>query len=275
MAPLPDDSAWFYYPNTGAAAFFSAFFGLLGVGISFRAWQGGLKKFYWVELIGVLWEVAGFAVRAAAHDRTTDVGLFAAQQSLIVLAPLWIAGGIYLICGRIMAAVSKKRRIFGIPVRRIALIFVTCDIVTLLVQVSGTSIAAGVEWEGSQADVGSHIITGGLAAQTVTLVFFIAIIVNFAGARLPFAAKRNVHWLPGFRSAFWSSLMILLRCVYRLIEFAMGVDGYLFEHEWPFYVIEALPMAVAVCGLALVYPPHYLQEAENSENIEVRDAEMS
>ena len=73
MGPLPPDSVWFYVPNKGAASLFSALFGVLGVGMTFRAWQGGLRKFYWVELMGISWEIAGFALRAAAHDKISDV----------------------------------------------------------------------------------------------------------------------------------------------------------------------------------------------------------
>lgn len=73
MVPLPPDSVWFYLPNQGAAAAFSGIFGLLAIGMVFRAWEGGLRKFYLVELVGISWEVAGFAVRAVAHDNMADV----------------------------------------------------------------------------------------------------------------------------------------------------------------------------------------------------------
>ena len=44
-----------------------------------------------------------------------------------------------------------------------------------------------------------------------------------------------------------------MRSVYRLIEFAMGIHGYPFTHEWMFYTFESLPMVPAIgvflCGL--------------------------
>jgi hypothetical protein len=46
--------------------------------------------------------------------------------------------------------------------------------------------------------------------------------------------------------------------VYRLIEFALGVEGYPFNHEWVFYVFESLPMLPAISIFCLWYPGKYL-----------------
>jgi hypothetical protein len=49
-----------------------------------------------------------------------------------------------------------------------------------------------------------------------------------------------------------------LRCIYRLIEHATGYSGYLFTHEWNFYVLEALPMIIATGVFVWWYPPHHI-----------------
>jgi len=104
------------------------------------------------------------------------------------LAPLWIAGGIYLVSSRMVNAASNaasgERLILRMPVRWLTPIFVTCDIVTLLIQVTGTSVAASQNWEGSPATIGSNILIAGLAAQTAALAVFISVISSFAGSRL-------------------------------------------------------------------------------------------
>jgi len=38
----------------------------------------------------------------------------------------------------------------------------------------------------------------------------------------------------------------------------MGIEGYPFANEWPFYVFEAVPMLFAVTIFCLWYPPAYV-----------------
>jgi RTA1 like protein len=45
-----------------------------------------------------------------------------------------------------------------------------------------------------------------------------------------------------------------------MIEFALGVDGYLFSNEWCLFVFEAVPMWVAIGLLAWFHPVKWLQE---------------
>jgi hypothetical protein len=45
--------------------------------------------------------------------------------------------------------------------------------------------------------------------------------------------------------------------VYRLIEFAMGIHGYPFTHEWMFYTFESLPMVPAIGVFCVWHPGAY------------------
>jgi hypothetical protein len=49
-----------------------------------------------------------------------------------------------------------------------------------------------------------------------------------------------------------------IRSIYRLVEFGLGIDGYPFRHEWPFYTLEALPMLPAISTFCLWYPGRYM-----------------
>jgi hypothetical protein len=57
-----------------------------------------------------------------------------------------------------------------------------------------------------------------------------------------------------------SRVLILrqIRSVYRLIEFALGIQGYPFTHEWIFYVFESLPMLPAISVFCVWHPAEYL-----------------
>jgi hypothetical protein len=50
------------------------------------------------------------------------------------------------------------------------------------------------------------------------------------------------------------SAFIMVRSVFRVIEYVMGTDGYLLRHEWSLYVFDALLMLVTVGVFAWWYP---------------------
>lgn len=52
-----------------------------------------------------------------------------------------------------------------------------------------------------------------------------------------------------------------IRSVYRVVEFALGIEGYPFQHEWPLYVLEATPVFFAIGILALYHPVKLMQKS--------------
>ena len=53
-------------------------------------------------------------------------------------------------------------------------------------------------------------------------------------------------------------LTFQIRCVYRVCEFAEGLDGYAFRNEWLFWVFETLPMIGAIGIFVFYHPAKYL-----------------
>jgi hypothetical protein len=67
--------------------------------------------------------------------------------------------------------------------------------------------------------------------------------------------------------ADWFSVL-QVRSIYRVVEFALGIEGYPFQHEWPLYVLEATPMLFAIAILAIYHPVNLVQKSprEASDN---------
>jgi hypothetical protein len=42
--------------------------------------------------------------------------------------------------------------------------------------------------------------------------------------------------------------LIMIRSIFRLVEYGEGMDGYLMSHEWTAYLFDAVPM-IAVTGI--------------------------
>lgn len=50
------------------------------------------------------------------------------------------------------------------------------------------------------------------------------------------------------------SALILVRCVFRIVEYAMGADAYPLKHEWTLYIFDAVLMAVTMAIFHVRYP---------------------
>lgn len=61
----------------------------------------------------------------------------------------------------------------------ITLTFVTCDVITFLVQCAGGGLLATADSDKSKANLGSHILVVGLALQVITFSFFAAASIWF------------------------------------------------------------------------------------------------
>jgi hypothetical protein len=58
--------------------------------------------------------------------------------------------------------------------------------------------------------------------------------------------------------------------VYRLIEFALGIHGYPFTHEWMFYTFESLPMVPAIGVFCVWHPGVYFSGKGGKGNGDVQ-----
>jgi hypothetical protein len=71
-----------------------------------------------------------------------------------------------------------------------------------------------------------------------------------------------------------SSVLVLVRNGFRLVEYVMGKGSYLFEHEWPIYVFDGALM-VGVMVVFLVWNTSQLQTGGGEDMIELAGEEGS
>lgn len=191
------------------------------------------------------------------------------QSVFILIAPTLFAAAIYMVLSRIIRSVQAER-LSPIRIDRITKIFVSCDIVTFLVQGGG----AGMMAQSSLTKIGQYIVLAGLILQIVTFVLFLATSFTFKSRmdRDPTFLSMNadVPWKKHLFSLYAISAMILLRSIFRVVEYGLGNNGYLLSNEWPNYVLDALPMFIAMVLFAVWHPselqPFLLQAKTNSSN---------
>ncbi|WEW56309.1 hypothetical protein PRK78_001752 [Emydomyces testavorans] len=275
------DNIYFYNPSLPASVLFTilyvfpAAFLFYTTIIGPRTGKYGHAGYFVPLCIGAAMEVAGYATRCASVKQTDSIPLYATSASLVVVAPVFICASLYMLMGRLICAgipeVKSQQRVFGIAPRWLPRIFVTSDIISFLTQASGSGIASAGNWKGSQKEAGTDILIGGLALQLTTFSLFLAIVFRFHQRVNVLRGRVDGNLKKVLTGIYIAGFFIWVRCVYRLVEFVLGIDGYPFSHEWCLYVLEACPMLFALCALGYYHPGKWLPRSELNAALALQD----
>ncbi|RSM01732.1 hypothetical protein CDV31_011205 [Fusarium ambrosium] len=251
---------WHYYPSFAAALTFAFLFGGLMV---LHIWQAAKykKRWCWVIIMASIWEMMAFIFRALSTKDQQSKGIYLVFQIFILLAPIWVNAYAYMTLGRMVYYFLPWRSILGMPAATLAAIFVGLDIVSFIVQLIGGSMAGpGAPPEEQQRAI--HIYMGGIGLQEFFIVLFVGLCIRFQAKmhklKGPGGFKDFItsSWGMLITALYFSLAMISIRIIYRLIEFSggMGEDNALVTHEVYFYLLEAVPMFLALLVFNFVHP---------------------
>ena len=73
------------------------------------------------------------------------------------------------------------------------------------------------------------------------------------------ADHASADWKKMLYILYSVSALILFRCTFRLIEYAMGNAAYLIAHEWTLYCFDAVPMVLVLVMLLVLQPSRYVE----------------
>jgi len=216
-------------------------------------------------------EAAGFDARIVSIKKAGVVAPYIVQYACPILAPAVFSAACYMTFKRIVYYVTPDRyrgiRTLWVPARALTPIFVGFDVITFLIQLGGAAIVAGgvshkPEPDNNKVKSGSNILKLGLVLQLICFGFF-----TFVGARFIFVSKNwrsewpNTRWVRLNLMVNGACALILIRSIYRLIEFAT-VGGtkksYFQTHEWLMWVFDAFLMLLVVVGFIFIHPGDYL-----------------
>lgn len=196
------------------------------------------------------------------------------QYVLILLAPSIFSATIYMILGRTIRAVQGDSLSLIRPTR-LTKIFVAGDVLCFSVQGAGGGILSGADNDKAKSDLGKYIILTGLVLQILLFGLFVIIALIFHSRLRKNPTKNShnsaIHWATMLHVLYGVSLLIMVRNIFRVIEYAGGREGYLLSHEWPLYVFDAVLMA-HVMGILLWWFPTLIRPREvySLDNLETQ-----
>ncbi|RDW61230.1 RTA1 domain-containing protein [Aspergillus mulundensis] len=245
--------AYFYDPSMAAAAIFIVLYGIVTGMHTYHMFR--TRTWFFIPLVlGGYFEFIGYIGRAISSSQTPDwtLGPYIMQSVLLLVAPALFAASIYMYLGRIIVLV-RGEKFSLIRVGWMTKIFVAGDVLSFLMQASG----AGLLVTDSQ-QTGENVIVGGLFVQIAFFGFFV--ICSFIFQRrissnaTALENASTTPWLKHLYALYGSSILILIRSIFRVIEYLQGWDGYLLRNEAFIYVFDALLMWLVMLIFVVIHP---------------------
>ena len=116
----------------------------------------------------------------------------------------------------------------------------------------GGGIMAGKTLKSVQ--LGQKLILVGLFLQIISFGFFIVVAVIFHRRVFPYRKTSPIPWQKHMNALYLASALILVRSIFRVIEYIMGNDGFLLRNEAFLYIFDAMLMFGVMVGLNVVHP---------------------
>jgi len=200
-------------------------------------------------VVGCLAEAIGYGLRILSARKPDNLGLYVASILPILLAPIVIALGAYLTAAFLVKRLGRRVSLLSPKVFERA--FVAADVVSFVVQAIGGSLFA--KPNPTLEKIAKVILVVGL---TIALVSFTIFLFNV------FVVHRRSRstagrWRLLFVAIYVNAVCLIIRSAYRLVEFSSGRNGYVSKHEYLFYLLDSIPIAIACCTWAFLHPAFF------------------
>lgn len=269
---------------------FTIVFGVLFVLHMLLAGWSGYYYFGLIFFCGCGLTLAGYLARCFSVGHEDQESPFLCQFVCLTISPAFIMAGIYYMLGRMLKLHGDNFSV--LKPRWFSYIFVTCDLVSLVVQaVGGIMAAIGVTQKTGTTD-GTNVMVGGIAFQVVSMTMFETALLEFCYKiyfrnspevkfsllnffALVFDTKRGKqmrvllepNYVANYQSIranrlfpyiplalFVATAFIYVRCIYRLVELAGGWSGYVITHEAFLFGLDATQVMLCCITMALFHP---------------------
>lgn len=214
-------------------------------------------------------EVVGYAARAVAKNKTEQLMPYVIQSTFILVAPALFAASIYMILGRLIRSMSATS-LSIVPVRWLTKIFVCGDIASFVVQASG----AGVMVTADSMKTGENIILGGLFIQIIIFGLFGVTSAVFHVRARRYRPHSDLGWEKTMVMLYTVSALIMVRSIFRVVEYIMGHDGYPLKNEWTLYIFDAVLMFGVIMMLGWRYPDNLHPKKDGDLDLEPQQIVM-
>ena len=217
-----------------------------------------------------LMEIVGYLNRYLSyHKDPYNKIYFIIAYFFIVVAPVLISASIYVCLTKLIRWASKhdlsgRHQDAILKPKALLWFFVSADVITTLIQVTGAGLIGSKTSKQESPKSANDILLAGLAIQTFCFTVFLVLFTRFIFKSVsygPYLQRQRAFVI----ALAASSVLVLLRTIFRLVETAQGVFGFLSSHEAFFGTLEFAPIILAVGILAVWHPARWLREESKAQ----------
>ncbi|OLN87109.1 Protein RTA1-like protein 7 [Colletotrichum chlorophyti] len=257
---------YLYEPSLAAAVIFTVCFAASAAGHAFQLVR--TKTWYFTPFcVGSVVEAIGYVGRIIGAKETPNWTKmpYIIQALLLLLGPALYAASMYMVFGRLVTYLGAERHSM-IRTKWLTKIFLLGDVASILCQGAGGAILAASE-EKKSSDLGQMIIIIGLAIQIIFFGFFIIVIIIFH-RRINSQPTRGslvavTPWRRLVKILYGTSVLVMIRSIFRVIEYVMGKSGELQAKEVYLYIFDALLMLGVTAAYNFFHPSRIIQNAHH------------
>ncbi|KAK6330518.1 hypothetical protein TWF696_003407 [Orbilia brochopaga] len=246
-------SYWYYCPDETLPIVFAVLFGISGSIHLVQAWYYR-NKYMPIYVFGCWVIAAGLALRAhTAHTRDLQsLGLLIPSQVLVYSGPPVFSAALYFVLARICYYVPAAA---PISPYRIVRTFISLDGLCELLVGAGTGMFVNTTAPDRQK-IGQGLLRAALILQMLLFIAFAYFSVRLQrnACRLGIWGKWRMSLYTLYVCGFW----VMVRCIYRLVEFFEGFQGELILHEAYFYALECIPMLLSTVYMNAMHVSRWL-----------------
>ncbi|KAJ6571120.1 RTA1 like protein-domain-containing protein [Mycena capillaripes] len=257
-------SEYGYVPQEYVAVIFVSLFGLSTV---LHIGQATYYRMWWLFPTAVLCgigEIIGWSGRLWSSFSPTLHDPFMMQVVSTVIAPTPLIAVNFVLLGWIVTQLGPCYA--RLSPRAYTIVFLTSDIVALLAQAAGGGIASGADTF-ARTQLGAHIMLAGIAFQFAALITYCCLAADFLvrytynrpikgrtieRRALDVGTERMIYALA------FSSLVLFIRAVYRLLELGTGWHGRIMVTEVYFNVLDGGMVVLAIVVMNFAHPGHLM-----------------
>lgn len=208
-------------------------------------------------------EFAGYCARASAANKTDKLMPYIIQSAFILLPPALFAATIYMCLGRIILLVGGSHLSIIKP-QLLTRIFVGGDVFSFLIQGGSSGLTVMASKNPTLGKLGNWMVIVGLGIQLISFTIFGLTAMLFhrrlRNSPTPQSYQVDQSWIKTMYMLYGVSVLIIVRSIFRIVEYVMGTDGYPLTHEWTLYMFDTVPMLVASWLFYLRYPDNIVSE---------------
>ncbi|KAJ7728349.1 RTA1-domain-containing protein [Mycena metata] len=265
-ASTDDNSQYGYKPSEAIAILFVT---LYGISTILHIGQATYYRTWWLlptaALCGI-GEVLGWSGRLWSSISLFAQTPFLMQISTTIIAPTPLLAASFMIVARVIQQLGTSYS--RLTPKWYTILFLPCDIIALVIQAIGGGMASSANTL-SGANVGAHVMLGGIVFQFVVIILFSALTVDFVRRYLHDRPVRVESTARGaltprlkimLAALAFSTTTLFIRSVYRIIELSGGWNGRIIHTEVYFNVLDGGMVVLAMFTLNFAHPGLLLRQ---------------